>query len=81
MFCQGHCIFKKSFRGLVNSDATDPEAVRAVVVVARVDATSVIEVQIILVDSISLSRPVVAVRRHIVDLRIIAIAVAPKDKK
>ena len=67
----------KSFRGLVNSDAADTEAVSAVVVVLRVDRTTRIEVQVISVISIvDRSRPIVAVGANIVDARTGTIAVA-----
>lgn len=60
-------FLKKSFRGLVNSDAADTEAVRAVVVVLGVDRTTRIEVQVTLVYPIGSNRPEVAVGSHIVD--------------
>ena len=63
-------------------DAAHPEAVRAVVVVRSVQASAGIEVQVVGVlrsPTNSLGGPVVAVGRHIVDARIRAITVAPKD--
>ena len=56
-------------------ETTDREAVRAIVVVRRIDVAIVVEVQVVRVIAVRRCRPIVAVVADIVETAIVVVAI------